>query len=184
MKLPRSALVLAPLALAVAGLGDRASADTPAGAAFSVPLFTITKSENRNHVQYALRVDAQCTPLSTAPVFAYWKMLEKGPDRTESLLFLEQRAYGIASQRPVTEGPDQGKIRLVLRAVPSRVILVDVKRRADGSCDAGAALTIGGAQANLYNVYARLKWPFGVEYLDLSGWSLDATHVVSERMER
>jgi hypothetical protein len=33
-------------------------------------LFSISKSENRNQVQYAVRVDDRCQPLAQSPVFA------------------------------------------------------------------------------------------------------------------
>ncbi len=45
-----------------------------------VPVFSIAKSENKNQVQYVVRLDAHCAPVGPAPVFAYWRMLEKGRD--------------------------------------------------------------------------------------------------------
>ncbi len=143
-------------------------------------LFTISKSENKNQVQYAVRTDKNCAPVSTAPVFAYWRMLEQGPDRVAPLLPREERAYGIASQRV----DDKGKIHLVLRALPNRPIVVETGRAKDGSCQALANMPINGSPAYLFDVYVKLKWPATVEYLLLRGWSRDRSHVLTEKLKR
>jgi hypothetical protein len=146
-----------------------------------MPLFTIAKSENKNQVQYAIRVDEHCVPASSAPVFAYWRMLEKGPDLTEPLLARELDAYGIESQAVIARDPEGGKVSMVLRAVRSRAILIETWH-GGGGCQAVATVSIGGAPAHLFNVYAKLKWPFGVDYLLLQGWSTDGRHVVREKL--
>ena len=176
---PRNAGAAALLAaLAFLGNGVRADAPPPRR---EVPLFTIAKSENKNQVQYAIRVDEHCAPESGAPVFAYWRMLEKGPDQTEPLLARELDAYGIASQAAVARNAEGGKVSLVLRAVPSRTILIETWHSGT-RCQAVATLSIGGAPAHLFNVYAKLGWLFGVDYLLLQGWSLDGMHVVREKL--
>lgn len=155
---------------------ERAVASSPAR---ELPLFSIAKSENKNQVAYAVRVDDRCVPLPDAPVIAYWRLLEQGPDRVAPLLPREQRAYGIASQ---TIGPE-GTVRLVLRALPSRPISVHVTRASDGSCHVQTKVVINGSPAYLFNVYLKLKWPAGAEYVLLRGWSLDRTHVVTEKLK-
>jgi hypothetical protein len=151
-------------------------------ATHDVPLFTVSKSENKNLVQYSVHEDDQCVPLSKEPVFAFWRMLEKGPNVNEHLLASEQKAYGVASQTVTERRADGGTVRLVLNAVPKRAILIETSRGADGSCRAYPRVTIDGAPAYLYNVYIRLKWLFGVDYLLLSGWSVDGTHVITEKL--
>jgi hypothetical protein len=141
-------------------------------------LFSIAKSENKNQVQYAVRVNEQCVPLPGTPVFAYWRMLELGPNRVAPLLPRELRAYGI--RRQTVDG--QGNVRVVLNAVPSRAILVRSGRAPDGTCRASAQTTVAGSPAYLFNVYLKLKW-LGIDYILLRGWSLDRTHVVTERLE-
>ncbi len=148
----------------------------------SLELFTIAKSENKNQVQYAVRVDGECAPLGPAPIFAYWKMLERGPTQTEPLLAREEPAYGVASQAVSARRVEGGRVHLVLRATPSRPIDVDLWRDSDGACHAAPVTTIDGAPARLFNVYARLKWPFGVDYLLLQGWSLDGARAVREKI--
>ncbi len=170
----RMLLLAAPILV-----GTRADADVPPRVLL---LFSISKSENKNQVQYAVHVDEACQPTGAAPVFAYWRMLERGPTVTEPLLAHELDAYGIASQAP-TRSPEGGVIRLVLRAVRSRPIAVEVSRTPSGECQALSTVPIQGAPSHLYNVHAKLKWPFGVEYLLLQGWSLDGTRVVKERLE-
>jgi Domain of unknown function (DUF4833) len=149
----------------------------------TLDLFTIAKSENRNQVQYAVRVDGQCAPLDAAPIVTYWRMLERGPTQTEPLLPREQPAYGIGTQAVTTRRVDGGRVHLVLRATPSRPIDVDLWQDSDGACHASAVTTIAGAPARLFNVYAKLKWPFGVEYLLLQGWSMDSARVAREKMQ-
>jgi len=146
-------------------------------------LFSISKSENKNQVQYAVRVDDRCQPLTAAPVFAYWRMLEKGPTITEPLIAQELDAYGIASQ-VATLTPEGTAVRLVLRAVRGRPIAVDVSRTSSGTCQATATLAISGTPSRLFDVYAKLKWPFGVEYLLLQGWSPDGTRVIKEKLAK
>jgi hypothetical protein len=159
-----------------------ARGNVPAPPGRIVPLFTIAKSSNKNQVQYSVRVDDQCVPAGSAPVFAYWRMLEQGPDRTEPLLDSELPAYGLASQSVESQGARGGKVRIALRGFPHRAIEVETWGDGDGACRGSATLPIGGTLASLYNVYAKLRWPFFIDYLLLQGWSLDGAHLVRETL--
>jgi hypothetical protein len=53
----------------------------------------------------------------------------------------------------------------------------------DGVCVATATTTIAGQPASLSSVFAQLKWPFGVDYLLLTGRALSDGHSVRERLE-
>lgn len=178
---PTQRLALVVVVLARAGA---ASADSRSATGSAVAAFTIAKSENKNQVQYAVRVDDHCVPAGGEPAFAYWLMLEQGPARTEALLPQEGEAYGIASQVVTERARDGGEVRLFLRAVPSRAIVVDTSRAPGGACRAVATTVIAGAPAHLFNVYARLKWPFGVDYLLLQGWSIDGRRLLKEKLQR
>jgi Domain of unknown function (DUF4833) len=149
-----------------------------------VALFTISKTENKNQVQYALRVDDHCAPIGDAPVYAYWRMIELGPTRAAPLLARELPAYGVSSQAVLEKGDTGGKVRLTLQAVPSRPILVQTAVAAGGTCQAWSTLTINGVAAHLYNVHVRLRWPLGVEYLLLQGWAMDGKRTVTEMLKR
>jgi hypothetical protein len=169
--------------LLIAVVGPAAEAEPNAGApqGSPTPLFSISKSENRNQVQYVIRLDDHCAPAGDAPVYAFWRMLEKG-GTTEGLLPREQKAYGIASQAVVERGVEGGKVRVALNALPARPIVVETRRH-NGVCVALSTVSIDGAPAHLYNVHARVKWPFGLDYLLLQGWSMDGSRVVREKLE-
>jgi hypothetical protein len=146
-------------------------------------VFFVAKSENKNQVHYGVRVGADCAPAGTAPVFAYWRMLEKGPGATEPLLAVEVPAYGVASQRVTSVGPSGGTALVSLRAMPDRPILVSTRPQG-GSCVAVAETQIAGAPAVLTRVFVQLRWPFGVESLTLDGYAKSDGHPLRERMTR
>lgn len=171
------------VALTIVLLSTRTAAEPSSPNSYDgINLFTISKSENRNEVVYAVRVDRNCVPMGTTPVFAYWRMHEKGPAVTEPLLGVEEPAYGMARERELALGANGGTFEIALRAMPNRPIVVQTKRE-DGACRAWATLSIAGTEATLFNVYARLRW-FGVEYLLLSGWTTDRARVLHERIQR
>jgi len=175
---PRSALVAGLAALGTltgTALGD-ASHDVSSA-------FFVAKSENRNQVHYGVHLDATCAPSGGAPVFAYWRMLEHGPAATEPLLSREQPAYGIAEQRVGERRADGGRLVVRLRALPDRIIEIVTGPR-EGGCEATASTVIDGAPATLSSVFAQLRWPFGVDYLMLSGRSLADGRVLRERLAR
>jgi hypothetical protein len=173
-------VVMVLLARAAVAWGDSRNATGPA-----VTVFTIAKSENKNQVQYAVRLDDHCAPAGGEPAFAYWLMIEQGPMRTEALLPREMEAYGIASQLVTGRTRDGGEVRLFLRAVPSRAIVIDTSRAPGpgGQCRAVATTVIAGAPAHLFNVYVHLKW-LGVDYLLLQGWSIDGRRLLKETLQR
>ena len=156
--------------------------DTPSRAAHAIPLFTIAKSQNRNQVQYAIHVDDQCVPTQGSPIFAYWRMLELGPNQVAPLLSQEIRAYGIATQSSTARSSVGGKVRLALQAMPNRPILVETFQESSGACRAFATLAIGGKPAHLFEVYVKLNGPLGVDYLLLKGRSVDGTRVLNEKL--
>jgi hypothetical protein len=167
-----SAFAAASALLAGAFLLVPALVHAASGDATAAPLFSISKTENRNYVQFAERLDATCAPVGPAPVYAFWQMRERGPGVVESLLPHEQPAYGIASQSVVAASDGHGLVRVTLRALPRDPLLVESTRVPDGSCQALARTSIGGVDARLFNVHAVLRWPFGVARLLVSGRSL------------
>jgi len=143
--------------------------------------FYVSKSENRNQVHYAVRLDDRCAPAAAAPVLPYWRMLEHDAHATEPLLSREVPAYGIAEQSIVSRGERGGVVRVVLRALPTRPLLLTTFASGQ-SCAASASLVIGGTPATLTNIHVQLKWPWGVDYLLVSGRALSDGHPVSERI--
>jgi len=143
-------------------------------------LFSISKSENRNYVQYAERLDASCAPAGDRPVFAYWQMLEHGPVAVEPLLARERPAYGLASQTVVERHDGHGSVRVILHALPDAPLLVESWRDRNGVCQASAQTPIAGVAARLFNVHAVLRWPFGVARILVSGWAVADGQVVHD----
>lgn len=134
----------------------------------------ISKSENKNQVHYGIHLDASCMPSGAAPVYAYWLMLEKGPNVTEPLLSRELRGYGIGAQ--AVHGDD---VRITLRGLPGRPITIHVRREPNGTCAANAETTIGGILARVFNVHLFLGF-LHVKAVLISGWNA-AGEVVRER---
>lgn len=137
----------------------------------------VTKSENKNQVHYGVHLTDACTFASAAPVYAYWKMIEKGPNVTEPILSREERAYGIARQEVAGD-----VVTVVLRGVPHRPIKIHVARGEDGKCTATPETTIAGVLARLFNVHIALGF-LHVDHLMLTGWSASG-QVVRERLTR
>jgi hypothetical protein len=167
----------------VAGLIASAAPVEAAPQSAAATLFFVSKSENRNQVVYEVRVDESCRLLGDSPVFAIWRMLELGPTRTEPLLPLESPAYGIARQEIVERSGSGGAVRIALRALPDREILVR-SGEIDGKCVATATTHINDTRARLFNVHARLSWPFGIASLRMTGWAESDGHVVYETLRR
>jgi len=69
-----------------------------------------------------------------------------------------------------------------LHALPARPIELVTGAREGGGCEAVATTVIGGRPASLARVYAQLRWPFGVDYLELSGRALADGRPLHERV--
>jgi Domain of unknown function (DUF4833) len=144
-------------------------------------VFYVSKSENKNQVHYAIRLDDRCAPTGASPMFAYWRMLERDARATEPLLDREQPAYGILEQRVLERTGDGGTVRVVLRALPSRPILVTSVASSEG-CVVTATTQVGGTRALLTSIHAQLKWPFGVDHLLVSGRAVTGGRALTERI--
>jgi len=168
-----SLLALAAVCLAspvaFGGRVDRAPRTVPS-------VFFVAKSENRNQVHYGIRLDEECGPSGDSPVFAYWRMFERGPFATEPLLSREVPAYGLAGQQTLQRTEEGSRIVVALRAMPRRPIVIDTAAIGSG-CTAKATAPIHGISAVLASVFVQLRWPFGVTYLMLSGRAPDGREV-------
>jgi Domain of unknown function (DUF4833) len=141
--------------------------------------FLVSKTENRNQVHYAVRVDQACRPTTSAPIRPYWLMREKGPRVTEPLLEREQAAYCIQHQR--VEG---SAVRISIRSLPSRDIVIQTWQASDGQCLSAAVTTIAGGRARLFDVHVVIaSLGLGIDSILLTGWRDDGT-MVRERIKR
>jgi Domain of unknown function (DUF4833) len=130
-------------------------------------VFFVAKSQNRNQVHYGVRLDRECNPVSSRPVFAYWRMFENQGE-SEPLLGTEGPAYGLDDAQEIVNLPDSSRVRIRLRAFPDRPLVVAITRRG-GQCEAEASTTIAGTNARLDSMYVKLRWPFGIDYVLLRG---------------
>jgi hypothetical protein len=172
-------------ALAVTLTAAAAGAVYPVWGPHDVPTtFFIAKSDDRNRVDYGMRLDAHCAPVSDDAMVLYWHEFEPPPPpRTHGLNFLDQRGYGIAAQRAVKREENGGDYVLRLRQV-GRPIGIASHRGADGRCTTIARTTINGKTSELSSIYVKLSGPFSVDYIDIRGRSFTDGKPVSERLKR
>jgi hypothetical protein len=185
MKLVRGTL----LSLAVTALATLSSAPAEAqeirfGANDIPTVFFINKSDDKNRVDYALRVNADCLPTSEDAVFQYWREFENSPPvRTHGLNVMERIAYGIAEQHLVKNAGQRDEYAIRLKQLP-RPIKITTEKGADGKCSAAAKVAINGAEARLSNVYVKLGGILNsVEYIEIHGKNA-AGQPVMERVKK
>lgn len=138
-------------------------------AANDVPsLFHIAKSENKNQVHFAAKLDARCQFVhDDEPVLAYWRDREVSATATSELTMFEEPAYGLGE----IERIDDGRARVALRALPGRPIELEVYRTGDGRCAGRAIAVVGGERARLREVFVQLD-----------GWSIEYVVVQAQRV--
>ncbi|WP_347402680.1 DUF4833 domain-containing protein [Corallococcus macrosporus] len=163
---------LAAVALTtVATLASAAEPSSPAPSAFF-----LTRSENRNQVHYALRLDETCRPVGARPVQVYWRMLERGASEVEELLGVEQPVYGLEDPQQVEATPEGWRVRVRLRAFPSRPVEITTAR-VDGKCQVHAWTKLGSSVSRLEHVFVKTSWPFSVDFVRLDGVGPDGQPV-------
>jgi len=171
----RRALAAGLLAATIAAWSSLVGAAQPTQDLEIPSALVIAKSTNRNEVHYAVRVDESCAPGGPRPVAPYWRMLERGPDVTESLSDSEQRVLGVERQEVTAAG-----ILLVLRGMPGRILTIHTWRGPDGRCASSVDTTVAGVTARVASVYVKQKF-LGVDYVLLTGVSREGI-VVQERV--
>lgn len=144
--------------------------------------FFISRSENRNQVHYGVRVGEDCRPVGTSPVYAYWRMLEKGDSETEPLLGIEGPVYGVEDAQQVESTPEGWRVRVKLRSFPERQIEISVTHE-NGACATRTWTTVGGTASQLNYIYVKTSWPFSVDYIRINGVGPDG-HVTNEIVRR
>jgi hypothetical protein len=159
-----------------------------AAAAMTVPgnsvrsVFFISKSENRNQVHYAVRVDPQCRPESDHPVYGYWRDFEVGPSAMSPLLKHEQTAYGLTEPRQVRRDEADGdQIRIGLRGFPDRPLTIETFRGPDG-CRARAMTTIARGSAVLRSIYVEIGFLYSIDFVIVRGVRVADNQPVQEKV--
>lgn len=193
---PKGAGRAARIALAAAGIGlgsllaDGGGAVASAGEqkpAFGpndiTTLFFISKSDDRNRVDYGMRLDANCMPSGKEPVFPYWREFENSPPvRTHPLGLLEYYPYGIATQRIVGSSARGVEYFVRLKRI-HRDLFVTTNKEADGRCTAMVRTTIAGQdRSELVSAYVKLRRAMSVEYVDIHGRAASTGQPIEERI--
>jgi len=174
------------IGLALVGASGTALADDPSFGPHDVQtLFSITKSDDRNRVDYAMRLDASCAPVGQDPVFPYWREFEKSPPvRTKPMGAFSKMGYGIATQRTLRRTPTGSDHTIRLRQV-ERPLFITTTKGVDGRCSALVRTKIAGVEyAGLRSIYVKLSGPLSVAYIDIQGQNLATGQHLEERIRR
>jgi hypothetical protein len=139
-------------------------------------VFRIEKSENRNQVHYGVHLSESCVPLTDAPVYVYWRELERGPNVFLPLLAIEHTVYGIDSQRVSARVVTAGRVSIRVRALPTREVAIESYRDELRTCQARAVTQIDGEKAILDSVFAQIGM-LSVESIRLNGRTIDGRQV-------
>ncbi len=146
--------------------------------------FFISKSDDRNRVDYGMRLDASCAPYGEEAIFPYWRVFEGSPPvRTKELSLMDRIPYGISEQRALSRSATGSEYSLRLKQF-ERPIVIITKKEANGSCSAMARSTVNGSQAQLVSVFAKLAGFASVDYIDVFGKDLQSGAPVTERIKR
>jgi hypothetical protein len=177
-----SRLLPVALVLALSAAPRGARADDIRFGPHDVPtVFFISKSDDHNRVDYAIRLAEDCVPMSNDAVFPYWRELEKTPVFLHPINLVERVPYGISSQGLLTRFANGADYFLRLRAL-DRVITIALRKQADGSCTATPHATIHGVASVLFSVFAKVAWPMSVDYIDIHGKDAASGAPVNERV--
>lgn len=133
-------------------------------------VFFISKSDDKNRVDYGLRLDEAGVPKGDKPLFPYWREFENAPpERTHPLKFFEHVPYGIAEQRLVRATGAGGVLQVRLKPF-ERMITITSERGPDGRCRAVARALVGGVpDAELLYAHVQLGLPMKVKHVDIHG---------------
>jgi hypothetical protein len=178
-------LRLALVAVALTTLTRSALANEPRfGANDLETLFFISKSDDRNRVDYGMRLDSRCAPYGEEPVFPYWREFEPPPPvRTKPMGAFSKMGYGISTQRVVKRTATGGETTIKLKQV-GRVIFITTSRGANGRCSALVRMKIANVQyAELVSIFVKLSGPLSVSYIDIKGKNLATAKAIEERLK-
>ncbi len=148
-------------------------------------VFFINKSDDHNRVDYGIRLNAECNPVTEDAVFLYWREFENSPPvRTHGVNALERIAYGVSEQHIIRREGKRDEYTIRLKQLP-RPITITTEKGADGKCAATAKVAINSVESKLGNVYVKLGGFFNsVEYIEVYGKNLTTNAVVTERVKK
>lgn len=147
-------------------------------------LFFISKSDDRNRVDYGMRLDSNCAPYGEEPVFPYWREFEPPPPvRSKPLGAFAKMGYGIATQRVLKRSATGGETTIRLKQV-KRTLFITTRRAADGHCTALVRTKIANIQdAQLSSIFVKLAGALTVSYIDIKGINRATSKPIEERLK-
>ena len=170
-------------------LPSHALARDPKFSAFDVQtVFYISKSDDRNRVDYGIHLDASCAPVGDDAVFQYWREFERSPPvRVHGLGMFEYIPYGISEQRTISRTSSGGSHTIKLRQLDKMLIRVVSQKGADGRCSAEARTVISSKECVLIFAYVKLRkggLAPSVDYIDLHGRDVSTGQEVLGRLQK
>lgn len=188
MAIERWILLLLLSGAAVLPATDAAAQDPQFGPHDIPTVFYISKSDDKNRVDYGIRLDERCAPTKDDAVFQYWRHFEppENGTKTHMLGTFEYIPYGISEQRSVRKIPTGGIHIMKLRQFGKTPIAIVTTRDAAGKCTAQARSLINGKEAELSYIWVKLgKGGLvpSVDYVDVHGKDLETGAELTQRMK-
>ncbi len=145
--------------------------------------FYIAKSNDKDRVDYGLRLDQYCAPVGDNAVFPYWRELQHAPPmRSHKISFMQYAAYGFSEQRVLAKSRTGGRYLVQLKQV-DRPILIVTRQDGDGHCSATSYARIQGVKsARLDYIFAKVAGLMSVDYIDVHGTDTKTGRALVERM--
>ncbi len=146
--------------------------------------FYISKSNDRDRVDYAMRLDQHCIPIGDTSMFPYWRELEHAPPvRSHPLSFIQYMAYGLSEQQLLARSESGGRYRVNLKQVDRPVLIVTAKDT-ERHCTTTAFARIHGVpNAKLDHIFVKVAGPMSVDYVDVYGSDPKTGAVLVERIQ-
>jgi hypothetical protein len=176
------------LSVLVAALSLHASTAAAAGSVSFGPsdvrsVFYVAKSENKNQVHYALRLDSACRPLTKKPVFAYWRRHRDSGSVDAPLEGAGVRVYGASDDQKVQVAASGGSVEMYVKALKRVRIQIRIEKTAKG-CTATPMVTILKERARLSYAFLQLgRFGLTVKHVDVIGFRERDGKRITERFE-
>jgi hypothetical protein len=149
-------------------LTSDAQADIRFGPQDIATVFFVTKSIDRNRVDYGIHLTDHCAPVNDDAVFLYWRDADSTPV-IHALGIFDYIPYGLAEQRLVHRTLTGGEQFMRLKQL-NRPVLVTTKKEPDGRRSAVAHMRIANVEgAILTSIYAKVSGAVSVAYIDIHG---------------
>jgi hypothetical protein len=184
-----------PVTVASAKMDDQSAAPNPANAdpllrppfgPFDIQTaFYISKSNDRDRVDYGMRLDQHCAPVGDEAVFPYWRELEHAPPvRSHPITFFQNLAYGFSDQHVLSRAASGGQYHVQLKQV-ERPILIVTSRDASAHCKATTYTEIKGSKnAKLDHIFVKVAGAMSIDYLDIFGSDPKTGAPLVERLQQ